>query len=775
MSLMPPICVSALVSTFNAERFLVGCIQDLEDQTIAERLEIVVIDSGSEQNEKVIVREFQQHYDNIRYVRTENREPLYAAWNRGIRLARGRYLTNANTDDRHRRDAFERMAAVLDMRPDVALVYGDVIKTEIENEVYDHCTPSGRYRWYDWDRYLLLTRGCFIGPQPMWRKSVHDRYGYFDERLVTSGDYEFWLRISQTLNFYHIREPLGLYLVGPASIEHRHKELKQAEDLQIMTDYHRAASKGEIIRAVAKDLRDGGRPILEKTSWYQQYRNTFCQNRTNPFSPAPAGRLNTGGNDMLPVEQMYEDMQPVLQGSRPEDVMRALQNLVRSFPEFARAHNDLGTLYYHSGEKQKALGHFERAATIAPENPLFLKNLADYYHVEMARAEDAVKIYCEIVALRPNDVQILLTAAHLLVGLRRFEEAAAHYRRALDIEPWNAEAKENLQKILKVQAGAKAGPSPEEMHAEVQRLISQGNASAARLQLEKLLKVHPGFALAHNDLGVLCFQAGDKDRALRHYEEAARLQPENHTFQKNLADFYYIEQGRIEEALRIYVGILKARPEDIETLLATGHICVTLSRLEDAKTFYERVREIEPWNTEALRQLDRLSDRTAGQGFPQLRATAADEYAEASRLIEGGNIPAGRARLMQIVAEHPDYALAHNDLGVLAYQAGDKQAALTYYQKAVGLQPGNTAFQKNLADCYWIGFGQVEDALKIYVDILKAQPEDIEPLLATGKLCLALRQPDDARVFFDRVLEIEPWNTDAHQQLEQLELASKAA
>jgi tetratricopeptide (TPR) repeat protein len=472
---------------------------------------------------------------------------------------------------------------------------------------------------------------------------------------------------------------------------------------------------------------------------------------------------------------MYEDMQPVLQGSRPEDVMRALQNLVRSFPEFARAHNDLGTLYYRSGEKQKALGHFERAATISPADPLFLKNLADYYHVEMARAEDAVRLYLKIVEVRPHDVQILLTAAHLLVGLRRFEEAAAHYRKALDIEPWNVEANENLQKLLRIPTEAQDGRRPEEMHAEAQRLMGQGNASAARLQLEKILNIHSEFALAHNDLGVLCFQAGEKDQALRHYEEAVRLQPENHTFQKNLADFYYVEQGRVEHALQIYVRILATRPEDIETLMAVAHVCESVSKIEDARTFYERVLEIEPWNTEARQQLDHLQKGSISEGCAGPPASAQDAYAEACRLIAGGNHPTGRARLMQIVALHPDFALAHNDLGVLAYQAGDKQAALEYYQKAVQLEPANLTFLKNLADCYWVGFGRMEDALKIYVDILKVQPEEVETLLATGKLCLALRQPNDARVFFDRVLEIEPWNTDAHQQLEQLESASKAA
>ena len=246
---VPPI-VSAIVSTFSSERFLEGCLADLEAQTIADQIEIIVVDSASEEGEGDIVRRWQERYPNIRYTRTASREPIYAAWNRAIRMARGTYLTNANTDDRHKANAFERMRRVLDMRPDVALVYADVVETVAENQTFDRCTPTRVLRWHDWSRDTLLTQGCFIGPQPMWRRSVHEEYGFFDERLVSSGDFEFWLRISQTHPFHHIREPLGLYLSRPDSVEHRHRDLKTLEDVRILSAYRRAARDGAIIRRI---------------------------------------------------------------------------------------------------------------------------------------------------------------------------------------------------------------------------------------------------------------------------------------------------------------------------------------------------------------------------------------------------------------------------------------------------------------------------------------------------------------------------------------------
>ncbi|MDP3014356.1 MAG: glycosyltransferase, partial [Candidatus Subteraquimicrobiales bacterium] len=238
--------ISAIVSCYNSERFIRGCLEDLEAQTIADKLEIIVVNSSSEQNEEAIVKEFQQKYSNIKYIKTEQRETVYQAWNRGIKVASGKYITNANTDDCHRCDALERMVEALEAQPDIALVYADLIITQTENETFEKCTHVGSYRWFDWDRRHLLEKGCFIGPQPMWRRNLHDEYGYFDEALVTSGDYEFWLRISQTNDFLHVPVMLGLYLKSPTSIEHRNRERQATENAQILSTYRQAAANGSI-------------------------------------------------------------------------------------------------------------------------------------------------------------------------------------------------------------------------------------------------------------------------------------------------------------------------------------------------------------------------------------------------------------------------------------------------------------------------------------------------------------------------------------------------
>ena len=212
--------VSAIVSTYNSEKFILGCLEDLVNQTLflKGQLEVVIVDSGSLQGEKSIVEEFRKNHPTIRYLRTEERETIYEAWNRAIKSSTGKYLTNANTDDRHRYDALEVLAAELDRNPDLALVYADQIVTERENETFSQCTPVGYFAWPEFDRTQLIHCSC-VGPQPMWRSSLHDELGLFNEDLKVAGDYDWWLRISESYRIKHIPALLGLYLMNQIGLE----------------------------------------------------------------------------------------------------------------------------------------------------------------------------------------------------------------------------------------------------------------------------------------------------------------------------------------------------------------------------------------------------------------------------------------------------------------------------------------------------------------------------------------------------------------------------
>ena len=231
---------SAIVSVYKAERFIRGCLDDLIDQTLFTKgqLEIIIVNSNSPENEEPIILEYKSNYpQQITYIRTLERETIYQAWNRAIHAARGTFITNANADDRHRRDALETMAAELSRRPDIALVYADSDVTLQEGEPFETAERIGRFRWPEFDPVNLF-RTCYIGPQPMWRRDLHDKHGYFDPSYRSAGDYEFWLRLIVTgENFMHIHEVLGLYLLNPNGMENSGLELSALESQKARADH----------------------------------------------------------------------------------------------------------------------------------------------------------------------------------------------------------------------------------------------------------------------------------------------------------------------------------------------------------------------------------------------------------------------------------------------------------------------------------------------------------------------------------------------------------
>ena len=348
-SLSPPL-VSAIVSTYKSERFLRGCLEDLERQTIADRLEIIVVDSNSPQNERAIVEEFQKRYSNIVYIRSQERETVYGAWNRGIRAARGKYVTNANTDDRHRGDALEILARTLDQHGDITLVYADCLITPIENETMETTQARRRFQWLEFNPQDLWTKGCFCGPQPMWRRAAHDEHGYFDAGMVSAGDYEFWLRLAQNRKFLHVAEPLGLYLESPSSVEHANRDIGAKEVKLARERYQGSIMAGkpvfrpklaEPVAAADLVIRAGGKPPAVPT-------------------PVPVALPR-----VAQVGQLHEARE-LLAGKKPEAAWQSANTAISQRPFHPEAFLLLAEIAVAAGDGAMARKCAQQARDLAP-------------------------------------------------------------------------------------------------------------------------------------------------------------------------------------------------------------------------------------------------------------------------------------------------------------------------------------------------------------------------------------------------------------------------
>ena len=210
--------ITAIVSTYAAERFIAGCMHDLIAQTIFEEIEVLVIDSGSPEGESRICAEFARQHPQIKLVRTE-REPLYVAWNRALQLASGKYITSANTDDRHSPRFMETLAERLEASSNVALVYADQFISLTANETFAECQQRDARlrRWPDYSPTDLILR-CITGSQPMWLKSLHAQFGVFDANYKNAAHYDMWLRFASDFEFFRIPETLGVLYDSPDTI-----------------------------------------------------------------------------------------------------------------------------------------------------------------------------------------------------------------------------------------------------------------------------------------------------------------------------------------------------------------------------------------------------------------------------------------------------------------------------------------------------------------------------------------------------------------------------
>ncbi len=335
--------------------------------------------------------------------------------------------------------------------------------------------------------------------------------------------------------------------------------------------------------------------------------------------------------------------------------------------------------------------------------------------------------------------------------------------------------------------------SAEELYNDILPLMENNWREAAVSALGKLLERYPDFAVAHNDLGVICADAEDQGKALFHLRKSVDLEPENALFQKSLADYYYIKLGEPEEALRTYKKVLSLSPDDIDVLLLAGNISTSLRRFKDAGSFYNRILDIEPWHQEAANNLAQLDNIESGKPERQnaeaginpgimdkdpvdygqtasagKTSNPEDLYDKCLYLSESGQDEEAAVQLRRLIEKDPDYAPAHNDLGVLLCKLGDKKNSLKHYKQALSLDPDNVVFQKNLADHYYFAEGKTEEALRLYLELLKTNPDDTEVLMVAGLISTELDKIGNAVFFYSKVLEIEPWNIDADERLKAL-------
>jgi len=208
--------LSIIASVHNDGQFIRGFLENITSLESFEEYELLLFHPPSSGNEEYVINEFERRFDNIRYIKLESDPGVYAIWNYGIQIARAPYLTNANLDDRRHPTLIEEQLAYLDEHEEIDLVYSDYMITEVPNETFLHNTAQPIHAQEFSAENMKL---CLPGSGPIWRKSMHEKYGVFRDDFTVAGAWEYWNRaVSKGSQFYRLQgigilsyqNPLGL-------------------------------------------------------------------------------------------------------------------------------------------------------------------------------------------------------------------------------------------------------------------------------------------------------------------------------------------------------------------------------------------------------------------------------------------------------------------------------------------------------------------------------------------------------------------------------------
>jgi glycosyltransferase involved in cell wall biosynthesis len=203
--------VSSFSIIYKSEKFLQGLIDNILEQTGFDRIEFVFLNPNSPDKSEDIIKPYLEKYNNFKLISLEQDPGLYECWNMCVKNSSAEYITNWNPDDRRSVDSIISLYQALSSFPQKDLAYGLTLITENENEKFESCKSNIYWPAYD-DTFEKLYFHNSPHCMPIWRKSIHEKYGYFDNTYISAGDADMWLRAKLNgSQFLRLNKIVGSY------------------------------------------------------------------------------------------------------------------------------------------------------------------------------------------------------------------------------------------------------------------------------------------------------------------------------------------------------------------------------------------------------------------------------------------------------------------------------------------------------------------------------------------------------------------------------------
>jgi glycosyltransferase involved in cell wall biosynthesis len=183
--------VSIIMPVYNGESYLHEAITSILSQSFTD-FEFFMIDDGSDDRSWEIMRSFDD--PRIRLERNEKNMGLIATLNRGIKLAKGKYIARMDSDDVSLPDRLKMQVHFLDKNPDIGVVGTDY------SMIGSDGTPWNPSKFFnvstepdlvEWELYF----NCYVcHPSIMVRKTVYTHLSGYRDEFIHAEDYDFFLR-----------------------------------------------------------------------------------------------------------------------------------------------------------------------------------------------------------------------------------------------------------------------------------------------------------------------------------------------------------------------------------------------------------------------------------------------------------------------------------------------------------------------------------------------------------------------------------------------------
>ena len=165
------------------------------------------------------------------------------------------------------------------------------------------------------------------------------------------------------------------------------------------------------------------------------------------------------------------------------------------------------------------------------------------------------------------------------------------------------------------------------------------------------------------------------------------------------------KEGKLEEAKRLYMNILKINPLQLDANYNMGIILISLNKSADALPFFKTAIKINPNFTKAyfnsgiiLNELGKLDEaETSYKKVIEIKPDYAEAYnnlAIALKIL--GKLEEAETNYKKAIELKPDFAEAHFNLGVTLKDLGRLDEAEASYRKAIEIKPDYIEAHNNL-------------------------------------------------------------------------------